>query len=242
MDIILIVEDDVSIAQQLKCISNTVNPNVLAITTGSATEALDYIAEYDISAFFLDIDLDDFSGIELAKKIRTMKKYEFKPIVFVTGILSRELEAFRQVHCYEFIIKPFVKEEIEAVFRKILINYLSHGREDKEDAQDKLMLRFKNHTQVVYKKDILYIEYRNRKIVIGMPREEIEYIHMPLKSIKLMLPTNFLQVHQSFIVNKHHIKEVDFKAQVITLDAANTIIPIGRSYRVMARGVLDEFF
>lgn len=242
MEMILIVEDDVSIAQQLKCISSTVNPNILAITTASATEALNYIAEHEILAFFLDIELEGFSGIDLAKKIRTIQKYEFTPIVFVTGILSRELEAFRQVHCYEFIIKPFIKEEIESVFRKILINYIEYGKSDREDVQDKLMLRFKNHTQVVYKKDILYIEYRNRKIVFGMPREEIEYIHMPLKSIKLMLPTNFLQVHQSFIVNKNHIKEVDFKAQEITLDAVNVTIPIGRSYRVIARGVLDEFF
>lgn len=127
---ILIVEDDIYISQQLEKISKMINSEITVITTDSGIEALEIIDTMNISAF-LDIELVDITGIELAKKIRLIRKYEFSPIVFVTAIFTREIEAFKEVHCYDYIIKPFTQKEIEAMFQKILVDYVHYENEKK---------------------------------------------------------------------------------------------------------------
>ncbi len=238
MNKIMIVEDEVTISMHLSKIAKKVNPDVEIYTTGLAAEALDYLSQNEIDAFFLDIQLDDYSGLHLAKEIRTLKQYEFAPIIFITAMPTRELEAFRQIHCYDYIIKPFLDADIEGVFKKILINYLDNK---KEEVEEKVMLKFKSHTQLIALKDILYIEYRNRKIFVSTLQEDIEYIHMPLKKFKEQLSEAFVQVHQSFLVNKVYVKVVDTKQACIHLNHNEAILPIGRSYQLQTRRLLDEF-
>jgi len=241
MNKVLIVEDDASIAGQLKRITNKINSKIVVKTTGSSLDALEYVKNNDISLFFFDIELVDFSGIELAKQIRKIHKYEFTPIVFISGIASRELEAFRETHCYHFITKPFLVEEVERVFQKMLVNYMKEKNSETNEVEDKMILTFKNHSQMIFKRDILFVEYHNRKIFIVLAKEKIEYIHMPLKKMKSMLPNYFIQVHQSFVVNKNYIRSINFKEQEIIVADKTNPIPIGRSFRHSVRGALNEF-
>lgn len=238
MNKIMIVEDEVIISSHLIEIAKKVNPDIDIYTTGLAAEALDYLNTNDINAFFLDIQLEDYSGIHLAKEIRAIKRYEFTPIIFITAMPTRELEAFRQIHCYDYIIKPFLDADIEEVFEKILLNYIDSKLEEK---QEKVMLRFKSYTQLVSLRDIIYVEYRNRKIIISTEQEDIEYIHMALRKFKEELTEDFIQVHQSFIVNKAHVNMLNTKKQCILLSHKEVTLPIGRSYQLQIRGVFDEF-
>lgn len=224
---ILIVEDNHSTRDALIWVANKLNPDIEILSTGFAEEALGFALNNEIEAFFFDIQLEDYSGLELAKQIRVITAYQFTPIVFITAMPTRELEAFRQIHCYDYIIKPFTEAELEKVFKKILIDYGSTRNSEKNH---KLSLDFKSHTQLISLKEILYIEYFNRKIVIHTKKEVIQYIHVPLKQIKTLLPDYFIQIHQSFIVNFHYIKAVKYGNQCVRLYESENELPIGRSY------------
>lgn len=234
---IMIVEDEEKIVAQLKSIASEVNPDLEIMTTGFGEEALSYSSENEISAFFLDIQLEDFSGLHLARELRKDKRYEFVPIVFITAMPTRELEAFRQIHCYDYIVKPFLKDEIKEMFQKILVNYMSGRTEEKEET---VMLRFRSYTQLVNQSDILFVEYRNRKIVVHTKLEAIEYIHVPLKKFKDELTDDFVQIHQSILVNKTYIGKINLKMQQIELSVGQHQLPIGRSYQNKIRGLMDE--
>lgn len=238
MSKIMIVEDESAISSHLIKIAKKVNPTIDIYTTGFAVEALEYLKDNDVKAFFLDIQLEDYSGIHLAKEIRKIKQYEFTPIIFITAMPTSELEAFRQIHCYDYIVKPFLDDVIVAVFEKILVNYFESKSEEKDE---KVMLKFKSYTQLVSLKDILYVEYRNRKIIISTLHEDIEYIHMPLKKFKEQLTDAFVQIHQSFLVNKSSVKVFNSKEQCLMLNHKDVILPIGRSYQLRIRGMFDEF-
>ncbi|WP_229775528.1 response regulator [Anaerosalibacter bizertensis] len=82
--------------------------------------------------FLLDIQLKDYSGFELAKEIRNIDNYKLTPIIFVTAIPTRELMAFKEIHCYDYIVKPFKEEEIvwtkqELYLLKKLINIIMNS-------------------------------------------------------------------------------------------------------------------
>lgn len=233
----MIVEDEAKIVRQLEEIAKEINPQLDIYTTGYGEKALEYSKNNHISAFFLDIQLEDFSGLHLAKELRKDKRYEFVPIVFITAMPTRELEAFRQIHCYDYIVKPFLREEIVKVFHKILVNYISNQTEEKAET---VMLKFKSYSQLVNQSDILFVEYRSRKIFIHTQKEAIEYIHVPLKKFKDDLSNDFIQIHQSFLVNKTYIRKVNQKTQQIELSVGRILLPIGRSYQHKMRGLMDE--
>lgn len=237
---IVILEDDETIRNQLHDKVSSINSDIDIFATSSAKEAFKYLNDHEIGAFFLDIQVEDYSGLELAKKIRMEKKYQFTPIIFITAMLTRELEAFRQVHCYEYIIKPYTDEEIERVFRKILIDYM----EDKQKDQiKKLALKFNGFTQLINMKDIIYVEYLSRKIIIITRDDVIEYIHQPLKKFKESLEGEFfLQIHQSIIINIEFIESIELSAQRIKMNRVNNKLPIGRSYLKIVGEKFNELY
>jgi len=224
---VLFVEDNLDTLKQLIVNAKKINANIKYHSTNAAKEALEIAATFSIEAFFIDIQIVDYSGLELAKQLRNIKQYAFVPIVFITGMPTRELEAFRQVHCYDYILKPFAEYELEAVFKKILIDYFN---EDKVEAPETLSLAFKSHTQLIRIDDIKYVEYLNRRIVIVTTKETIQYLYMPLKKFKEKLPADFLQIHQSIIVNTHFIVKFDTTLKTISLQDERKTLPVGRSY------------
>lgn len=95
----------------------------------------------------------------------------------------------------------------------------------------KLTLKFKGYSQLINLKDIIYIEYINRRIVINTNKESIKYLSMPLTKFKLDLTDDFIQIHQSIIVNSKYIKTIDRGNKCIKLMNLDHAFAIGRSYQ-----------
>ena len=77
----------------------------------SVQEALDYLKSHSIQIAFLDIDMPEMSGLDLAKKI-----HEISPmtsVIFTTGYPQFALDAFK-THAIGYLLKPIKKEAIEA--------------------------------------------------------------------------------------------------------------------------------
>ncbi|MBS4535133.1 response regulator transcription factor [Clostridium sp. D2Q-14] len=223
---ILIVEDDNIISEGLKSIIYSIDNSLEVLTTGFASKALEYSKKYHIDAFFLDIQLEDYSGLELAKEIRGIEKYKFIPIVFITAIPTRELEAFRTIHCYDYIIKPFTKEEVEKVFNDIIKYGINEKREEKT-----IKIRQENYTYVIGQADIIYIEAKNRKLYIKTAKENFVTSSYTLKMIINELSDDFIRCHKGFIINNKFIKKVDKSNNYVYLKRLKGPVPIGRKFK-----------
>lgn len=238
MSRILIVEDNKEIRNMLIKIANNMDSSIEVESTGNATQALEILMKWPIDAFFLDIQLEDYSGLDLAKQIREIDAYSFTPIVFITAMPTRELEAFRQIHCYDYIIKPFRIMDVEKVFEKILVSYLSLQKKTEE----KISLAFKTHTQLIEPSDIIYIEYINRRVVIFLKNQTIYYPHTALKRFYSLLPNNFMQIHQSIIINCNYIETINMSNKCISLKNLEKELPVGRSFVKEVGDKLYELF
>lgn len=238
METILIVEDELIIRQQLIKTAKEINNELVIYDTDSAKEALKIANEHDIKAFFVDIQLVDYTGLALAKQLREIHRYQFTPIVFITGMETKELEAYREVHCYDFIIKPYTKETLKDMFIKILVNYMNESIEE----EAKFCLQFKEYSQLINYDDIVYVEYSKYRIIIHTIHEVIKYNIMPLRKFVRSLPTDFVQIHQSYAINKKHVISVGLNSMSIAVDHVEDPLPLGKAYIHQAEEIIDELF
>jgi two-component system LytT family response regulator len=230
---ILIIEDAKQIANKLETIALELNPNIKVYKTGSKVGAIDIISFHKIDAFFIDIQLEDYNGMDLAKELRIMKCYQFVPMVFITAVPTRELEAFKQIHSYDYILKPFTLEQIKRVFKEILLDYF-----DETNEEDSILLEYKAYNHAILTKDILFIEMINRRIHVITKEDTVEYIIMPLKKFEERLPEGFLRIHQSFIVNLKYVTSFSLSLHKVEMKGYDNDLPIGRSYIKKIRGQL----
>ncbi len=233
---ILFIEDDKNQREYLINKALEINPYIEIKYAKSCKEAVKIASSYKIEVFFIDVQLPDGDGISLAKKLREIKQYMFTPMIFITGVFTKEMEAFREIHCYDYITIPFSPNALEKVMRSILVDYLES---DIECEACYLLLDFKGVKQKIRVSEILYMEYRQRRIFIITKYEEITYKHISLKNFKIDLPSDFIQVHQSFIVNKNLVSKVDVSEASIKMNNKKELIPIGANYRAIVRELIN---
>jgi len=109
---ILIVEDNPIQRKNLRIMLQVVDEQFHIYEAESKDEALQIVKTASIQLFFIDILLKNSLGLDLAIEIRKMRGYEFTFIVFLTTHVEYLSEAFKKVHCYDYIIKPYDKDEI----------------------------------------------------------------------------------------------------------------------------------
>lgn len=78
-------------------------------------EALDYIKTHPVDLVFLDVEMPELLGTQIAD---TIKSFSRRPaVVFVTGYEEYSYEAWK-LDAADYILKPFGPEELEHAVRK----------------------------------------------------------------------------------------------------------------------------
>jgi two-component system response regulator LytT len=118
---IILVEDDFMQREILKKMIESTHEFVDIYEADSENAALDIIENNNINMFLIDIRLKESSGLDLAVKIRNIDKYQFSQIIFLTTHMEYITQAFKQTHCYDYIIKPYNQEDVQAMLNKIIL-------------------------------------------------------------------------------------------------------------------------
>lgn len=226
MSKVLIVEDDSIIREGLQKIVKELDHTIEIYATGYAKEGLNYAKIHNIDLFLFDIQLLDHSGMVLAEKIRNMDRYKLTPIVFITAVLTKEMMAFKDIHCYDYIIKPFEVAKVKEVVGTIIKYGINKRNEDA-----KLSIKQKGYTVSIFIKDIIYAESTMRKIQIKTVKEVLTISSYTLSKLQKELPSNFIRCHKGFIVNSDFIEVVDKSKQMIRFINDYGMIPYGEKYK-----------
>ncbi len=229
---IMIVEDEINTALGLESIIKSIDENMDVTITGYAKKALEEAKKRTYDLFLLDIELLDYTGMELAKELRKMDKYKLTFIVFITAVPTKELLAFKEIHCYDYIVKPFGEKEVTHTL-KTLIQF---GIEKEEF----INFTLKNLIYRIKFDDIIYLEVVRRKIKVVTVNEEFEVSQYTLSSLEEDLSEDFVRCHKGFIVNIKYISSIDKTNSLINLKSTNDIIPIGRKYKDNLEVLLSE--
>lgn len=116
---IAVCDDDIKTLDEVKQIlTDYCRAKKLAAKVSAYCDGTDLLAsEESFDIIFLDIEMQQSNGIEVAQKIRRMDMNV--PIVYITSYIDYWRRAYK-VHAFDFITKPFKPEELCEVMRDYL--------------------------------------------------------------------------------------------------------------------------
>lgn len=206
---ILVLEDNEDSLKILQSIIEKISADIFVTPVDNRIEAENALAaEEPYHAFFLDINLneadtEDYAGLDFAMKIRSMPQYAFTPIMMVTSLAHLELKAYRELHCYQYIVKPYQEEEIQKLIRKVLFR-------TGEVSEPSVLIKKEGINYKLLCKDIIAIKAIPRGVDIVLSKETMSVHYITIKQLLEKLPQGiFLQCHRMFVVNRNHIDYVD---------------------------------
>lgn len=235
---ILLLEDNVQSLNVLKKIVESVSAEITTVAVSSLEEAREALLQkyQTFQAFLLDINLNvedetDESGIVLAKEIRRHKQYAFTPIVMITSIANLELQAYRELHCYQYILKPYQQQEIVKLIHKLLF-------QTGESIDASIVVKKDGINYKLLCKDIIYMQAIPRGVSIRLAKEEMKVPYLSIKQLMEKLPTDqFIQCHRMYVVNQDYIEYVDMVNGMIKLQNDEQV-EIGVTYKNEVRSRL----
>ena len=169
--------------------------------------------------FFLDIELNDESGITISECIRNEVNDESAQIVYVSGKTEydRQLFAFRP---FSFIEKPFDADIIRTTLEKYMRIY--------GDKNDLFHYKYGHDTYWVNLSSVLYFK-SNRKLISIVSLSSKEDFYCTMSSLIEQLSTQgFISPHKSYLVNYRFIKA--FQADAIIMVNGDEV-PIAKGKR-----------
>jgi two-component system response regulator LytT len=232
-----IAVDDEPLALGLVCAFIEQTPFLkLAGRYSSAVEALVGLQDQKIDLIFLDIQMPNLNGMELARVLDS--RGANKPrIIFTTAYNQFAIEGYR-VDALDYLLKPFNYEEFLHASNKALSYFELLNRSNNpapatvaEPAEEEEYLFLKIEYQLVRiaLNDIMYIEGLKDYVKIYLQDKEKPLLSLTsLKALEEKLPSKrFMRVHRSFIVSLNKINSITRNA----LQIGKVNITVGDQYK-----------
>lgn len=201
-----------------------------------AADAMKYIREDIVDAIFLDINMPDINGIDFVKTLVTPPI-----IVFTTAYADYAVEGFK-VNAVDYLLKPFGLDEFRRAAEKVRVQYEQREGNSTAVADEDDSLFFKTDYKIVRVNvsSISCIEGMSEYLKLHMDGNvDPLVILLSMKKLEGRLPSYFMRVHKSYIINLRKIREVA-RGRVLMEDG--TLIPVGDMYKEAFQAYLDSKF
>lgn len=228
---VLILEDDRASMKALERILIDHSEDICVHAASSYEEAEELLnREIRYGLFLLDVNLggedrEDIGGILFAREIRERFCYTFTPIVMVTAVGAMEMQAYRELHCYQYIMKPFLPEQVREVVDKVL-------SKERQEEPPVITVKREGVNYQVKCADIRYIEAVHRGVMLHLKDENWRLPYVTLRQILSKLPDGmFLQCHRMFVVNRQEVEYYDLVNRMVKLKGCADNVEIGVTYK-----------
>lgn len=229
------VDDEPLALAQIKSYIKRVPTLELVAACNDAVEAMEIMRQDDIDLLFLDINMPDINGMDLAKSLSGYKT----AIVFTTAYSEYAVEGFK-VDAMGYLLKPFSFDEfvetVNRVQQRLKVVASTSSDEQPDDhifvKQDQGMVKLSLGDITMVKGLSEYIQIFSQKT----PRPITTL--MSMKKMEELLPaTGFMRIHRSYIINLDKISAVKYGKVILE---NGTEIPIGDSYKPAFQNYLNS--
>jgi DNA-binding LytR/AlgR family response regulator len=167
--------------------------------------------ENNVDLIFLDIQMPDLSGIELARILSGRNISNSPSIIFTTAFDQFALEGYK-LDVVDYLLKPFGYEEFLRGATKALnlAKLKSNQAEAPSKDEDYIYLKVEFQTVKIACSQITYIEGLKDYAKIHILNEDKSILSLiTLKALEEKLPKGkFMRIHKSFIVSLEKITSV----------------------------------
>lgn len=212
---ILIIEDELVIAENTKMLINQLYPDCVIEVAGSSKEAEEFLKNFKPTLALLDIRLgQNDNGIVFSE---TLVKKGI-PFIFLTAHGDHQtISNAIKTNPMGYMIKPISRQDLlanlELAFSKL-------------ESQNYYIFRDGTHDVKLPEKDIVYLQVdgnyteihttEKRYVVRKSMKKVLDDLHIPL-----------YQIHRNYFVNPTYIKEANASVYLST----GKVLPLSRSYK-----------
>jgi len=183
----------------------------------NAIDALNYLKTEDIDLIFLDIQMDEFSGIQFLESLKA------PPKIIITSAYAQYAIQGYEFDVTDYLLKPFGFERFIVATDKVFNQLV----DTKTIKRNYIFIKSGYTMERVIIDDILYIEGMQEYLQIVTGKNKLMTLQT-FSTMESLLPrNNFLRVHKSFIVA---IDKID-KIERNIIKIKDKSIPIGVSYK-----------
>lgn len=214
----VIIEDEPLALEKTKGFVTKVPFLQLSATFDNALTGLAYLNSNKVDVLFLDINMDELSGIELLESTKINSQ-----VIITTAYQEYALKGY-ELKITDYLLKPFTFNRFLQAVNKAQEN-LTHR--NSEPPPDFIFVKTENRLEKIMLNEIVYIEgmrdYRrihtvNKKIMTLQNFSEFE---------KLIPPSIICRVHKSYMVALNKIVSIERNR----IKIADQLIPISETYK-----------
>lgn len=220
---IAVCDDDIAAREHIVALIKEQARNTAVMTFASGEEMLKAQEDFDI--LFLDVEMTELSGMDVARHIRQAQERngsEKSMIIFVTGYEKYMNEAF-DVSAFHYLLKPIDEGKFRAVFGRALKELFAL----RERTKKYLLVKNSGVQQKVYIKDIYYIESANKKVIIHSSAGILE-CYGKMEEMERITGNGFYRCHRCYLVNMEKISS--YNADTIKVVNGDKLILAQKKY------------
>ncbi len=215
----IIIDDDEASRNLLIQLIKQVKELELIKVYSNPVEAFNVIQDVKTDLVFLDVEMPEFSGIEMLKAIEVMPQ-----VILTSSHTKYALDAF-DLNVVDYLVKPISLDRCMKAISKVSKNLKRNSLTNV--GKDFLFIKKNSVLEKVLIKDILWIEAFGDYTKINT-KDQRFIIHSTLKSLEDKLPADkFVRSHRSYIIQIDSVKMVEDTTAYIN----DVSIPIGTMYK-----------
>ncbi len=214
----IIIEDEPLALERTQTYVERIPGLLLAATFNNALAGLAYLQNHAVDILFLDINMDELSGIELLESTTINSQ-----VILTTAYQQYAIPGF-ELNVTGYLLKPFTFQRFLQAVNKAQQNLT---KTDTQPVPDFIFVKTEHRLEKIMLADILYIE--------GM--RDYRRIHTTTKRImtlqnfgelEQLLPKHLIcRVHKSYMVALAQIEAVE-RSRILIADQR---IPISATYK-----------
>ncbi len=195
----------------------------------NAIDALEFLRDKKTDLVFLDIQMDQFTGIQLLEILRNPPK-----IIITSAYENYALKGY-ELDVTDYLLKPISFERFLKAVNKVGGEIRSERSfrpspetgETVKPPADYIFIKADYHMHKVKLENILYIEGMKDYLRLHLPNERLMTLMSFMKMEKVLPPERFMRVHKSYIVSLDKIERIERN----TIMISGQKIPIGNKYK-----------
>lgn len=235
------VDDEILALKKIQRFAEKIDYLNLLGTFDNALSTFSFLRENKVDLIFLDIQMDEFTGIQL---LETIKDPPY--VILTTAYDEYALKAY-ELDVVDYLLKPipferFIKA-VEKVYARFLKDKSQHASTPQNIQQTELaeqsdytFIKSGNKTVKVYFNKILYIEGQRDYLQIHTEDSKIMTLLNFKKMQELLDPQKFVRVHKSYIIAIDKIDYIENNA----IKIKQKLIPVSSTYKVAFYNLLNK--
>jgi two-component system, LytTR family, response regulator len=219
----IIIEDEPLALEKTKDFVDKVPFLHLSATFDNALTGLAYLNNNKVDLLFLDINMDELSGIELLESSKIDSQ-----VIITTAYQEYALKGY-ELQITDYLLKPFTFNRFLQAVNKAQDNLAHHTTPDAQP--EFIFVKTENRLEKIMLDEILYIEGMRDYRRIHTSKKKIMTLQN-FSEFEKLVPSNLLcRVHKSYMVSINKIESIERSR----IKIADQMIPISETYK-------DAFF